>query len=162
MIKKEVLGAVFCLPLATMMLWQGSSCKSTKANLNSARSDNQSMSNNSTRQNTTDLKGTWGGDHISMNVTDNGAEINYDCAHGSITEKIVPDGQGNFVVKGLHVRERPGPVRKDDDLTGKPATYRGSVDGDTMKLTVTLSGSEETVGSFTLTRGSSGRVRKCA
>src|SRR5207244_10424687 len=66
MIKRELLGAVFCLPLATMMLWQGSSCKSTKANLNSARSDNQPMSNNSTRQNTTDLKGTWGGDHISM------------------------------------------------------------------------------------------------
>ena len=162
MIKRELLGAVFCLPLATMILWQGFSCKSTKANLNVARSDNQSMSNNSTRQNTTDLNGTWGGDHISMDVTDSGAEIDYDCAHGSITEKIVPDGRGNFVVKGLHVRERPGPVRQGDDLTGKPATYHGSIDGDTMKLTVTLSGSDETVGTFTLTRGKPGRVRKCA
>jgi hypothetical protein len=162
MIKRELLGAVLCLLLATMMLWQGSSCKSTRANLNSARSDNQSMSNDSTRQNTTDLKGTWGGDHISMDVADSGAEINYDCAHGSITEKIVPDGRGAFVAKGLHVTERPGPVRQGDDLTGKPATYRGSVDGDTMKLTVTLSGSEETVGSFTLTHGKTGRVRKCA
>ena len=44
------------------------------------------MSNNSTRQNTNDLKGTWGGDHISMEVTDSGAEIEYDCAHGSVTE----------------------------------------------------------------------------
>ena len=119
------------------------------------------MSNNSARQNTTDLKGTWGGDHISLEVTDGGAEINYDCAHGSITEKIVPDAQGNFVVKGLHASERPGPVRQGDDLTGKPATYHGSIYGETMTLTVTLSGSDETVGTFKLTHGKSGRVRKC-
>ena len=119
------------------------------------------MSNNSTRQNTSDLKGIWGGDHISLEVTDSGAEINYDCAHGSITEKIVPDGRGNFVVKGLHVREHPGPIRQGEDQAGKPATYHGLIDGETMTLTVTLSGSDEAVGTFTLTHGKSGRVRKC-
>ena len=119
------------------------------------------MSNNSTRQNTTDLKGIWGGDHISMEVADSGAEINYDCAHGSITEKIAPDRDGKFLVKGSHVREHPGPIRSDEDQSGRPATYHGLIDGETMTLTVTLTGSKETVGTFTLTHGKSGRVRKC-
>jgi hypothetical protein len=102
----------------------------------------------------------WGGQHISLEVTDRGAEINYDCAHGSITETIVPNGEGKFVAKGVHVRERPGPIREGED-DSQPAKYSGSIEGDTMTLTVTLSGSEEAVGTFTLTRGKAGRVRKC-
>ena len=108
------------------------------------------------------VKGTWGAQGIAMEVTDNGAEIGYDCAHGSITEKIVLDGQGHFSARGRHVREHPGPTRIDEDQNGQPATYRGAVNGDTMNLTVTLTDSNETVGTFTLTRGRGGRLRRCA
>jgi hypothetical protein len=105
--------------------------------------------------------GVWGGQGISLEINDSGAEINYDCAHGSITGKIVPDREGKFVVKGLHVREHGGPVREEEDKTGQPVTYRGSIDGETMDLTVTLSETKESIGTFTLTRGKSGRIRKC-
>lgn len=97
--------------------------------------------------------------HISLEVTDSGAEINYDWAHGSITEKIVPDREGKFVVKGVHIRERPGLVREGEDTTGEPAKYSGSIEGDTMTLTLSLAGAEE--GTYTLTRGKAGRIRKC-
>ncbi len=106
--------------------------------------------------------GTWGGEHIALEVADNGATIDYDCAHGSITERIVPDANGKFVVKGLHVKERFGPLRQGDDMTGQPATYTGIRDGETLTMTVTLTGTSETVGTYTLTRGKPGRVRKCA
>jgi len=105
--------------------------------------------------------GIWGGQGISLEINDSGADINYDCAHGSISGKIVPDGDGKFVAKGFHVREHGGPVREDENRAGQPVTYQGSIEGETMTLTVTLSESKEKVGTFTLMQGKSGRVRKC-
>jgi hypothetical protein len=107
-----------------------------------------------------DLKGNWGGQHISMEITDAGAEIEYDCAHGRIAEKIVPDANGKFTAKGVHVRERPGPVREGEE-NEQAASYRGSINDDAMTLTVTLIKNNETVGTFTLMHGKSGRVFKC-
>jgi hypothetical protein len=134
-------------------------------NNNPVRRDHRSDSRGNTKttigQRADDVKGAWGGDGISMEVTNSGAEISYDCAHGSITEKIVPDREGKFVVKGVHVKEHPGPIRVDEDASGQPAIYQGSIDGNTMTLTVKLSGSDETIGTFTLTRGKTGRVRRC-
>jgi hypothetical protein len=140
-------------------------------NNNPARTDSGSGTRGNTKTiantNTTnglradDLKGVWGGDHIAMEVTASGADISYDCAHGSIKEEIVPDREGKFVVKGVHVKEHPGPIRVNEDTSGQPAIYQGSIDGDTMTMTVKLSGSDETIGTFTLTRGKTGRVRKC-
>jgi hypothetical protein len=106
-------------------------------------------------------KGVWGGQGISLEVNDQGAQVNYDCAHGTITGKIVPDRNGKFVSKGSHTRERGGPVREEGISNGQPATYRGSIDGDVMTLVVTLSETDESIGRFTLTRGKIGRVRKC-
>jgi hypothetical protein len=162
MIKRDSLSLFSCLPLMVLMFWQGSSCNSTKANKNSAGNDNHSVNSNRKSMQSSDVKGTWGADGISMEVTDSGTEIRYVCAHGSITEKIVLDCQGHFSVRGRHVRERPGPTRIDEDQNGEPATYRGAVNGDTMNLTVILSNSNETVGTFTLTHGRSGRLRRCA
>ena len=73
-----------------------------------------------------DLRGQWGGQHISMEVVDAGAQIEFDCAHGRITEKIVLDREGKFEAKGIYARERPGPQRMDED-NDQPAVYQGSV-----------------------------------
>ena len=161
MIKRDSLSLLSCLPLLVMIFWQGSSCNSTKANKTSARNDNHSMNSNSKPPQRSAATGGWGAQGIAMQVSDTGAEISYACAHGTITEKIVLDDRGNFSVHGRHVQERPGPTRIDDDQNGKPATYRGSVTGDTMSLTVILSDSNETVGTFTLTHGKSGRIMRC-
>lgn len=104
--------------------------------------------------------GSWGGDHIGLDVSDTGGRVEYDCAHGTIDGPLTLDAQGRFEARGAHVRERGGPVREDDPQTGVPARYRGAVSGDTMTLTVTLDGGGE-VGTFTLTRGRAGRIRKC-
>lgn len=162
MIKRDSLSLFSCVPLMVLMFWQGSSCHSTKAIRTSARNDNHLMNTNSqSSPQSADIKGTWGAQGISMEVTETGAEIGYDCAHGSITEKIALDGKGHFSARGRHVREHPGPTRNDEDQNGQAATYSGSVSGDTMTLTVTLADSKETVGTFTLTHGSSGRLRRC-
>lgn len=107
-----------------------------------------------------DLRGQWGGQHIAMEVTDSGATIEYDCAHGRINEKISPDADGKFEAKGVHARERGGPTRQGED-NEQPAVYRGSIKDDTLTLTVELAQNNENVGTFTLTHGKPGRIRKC-
>jgi hypothetical protein len=144
------------LPFA-LFFWQGSSCRSSKANSNG----NSSMNANAgTSSQLRDLRGTWGGEHIAMEVTDAGATIEYDCAHGRINEKIVPNAEGKFEAKGIHKREHGGPTRDDED-EGQPALYRGSIKDETMTLTVELTRNNESAGTFTLTQGKTGRIRKC-
>ena len=104
--------------------------------------------------------GTWGGDHIALEVTENGASVEYDCAHGTI-DKISIDEHGGFSAKGSHVREGPGPIRVGHEASEQPATYTGTTDGKTLTLTVKLDGSKEDVGTFHLTHGVTGRIRKC-
>ena len=116
--------------------------------------------NASTAGQSRDLRGNWGGEHIAMEVTDGGATIEYDCAHGRITERIAPAADGKFEAKGIHKRERGGPTRQGED-EGQPAIYRGSLKDETMTLTVELVENNEPVGTFTLTHGKTGRIRKC-
>lgn len=150
------IGVLAALPLA-LFLWQGASCRSSNANSNA----NPTMNvNANTASQSRDLRGQWGGQHISMQVTDTGAKIEYDCAHGRIEEKIIPDGEGKFEAKGVHARERGGPTRQGED-NEQPAVYRGTIKDKTMTLTVELTQNNESAGTFTLTQGSSGRIRKC-
>lgn len=96
-----------------------------------------------------------------MQVTDQGAEVEYDCAHGKILEPLSLDSAGRFKAKGIHVLDGPGPARQGVDPENQPANFSGDVKGKTMTLEVTLAGTSEPVGTFTLTQGSEGRLRKC-
>ena len=106
------------------------------------------------------LTGNWGGDHVGMQATDRGASLDFDCARGSIDGTITPDEQGRFDVPGKYVQEGPGPVRPDQ-LRGKSARYSGKVEGKTMTLSVELSETDVSIGTFTLVRDRLPRVRKC-
>ena len=106
--------------------------------------------------------GTWGGPQIGMEVTADGAEINYPCARGSIKGPLTVDANGNFSLAGTHLTEHPGPVRNDETGNNHPARYTGKVTGDQITINVTLTDTKEEVGTFTLTFGRGSRVRKCA
>jgi len=103
--------------------------------------------------------GTWGGEHIGMEVTAKGATLDYDCAHGSIDQAMTLDANGNFDVPGKHYKEHPGPSR--DDETGQPARYTGSVYNQRLTLRVKLTNTNETIGPFSLTYNQTPRVYKC-
>jgi hypothetical protein len=102
--------------------------------------------------------GVWGGDHIVLTVEATSAHVEFDCAHGEIPVRL-PDGP--FTVAGTFVREHGGPIRVDETADSHPALYVASMSGGVMTLTIRLVGGGELVGTFTLTRGSSGRVFKC-
>lgn len=105
--------------------------------------------------------GPWGGIGIAMEVTDSGARIEFDCAHGTISEPIFLDSEERFDVKGLNFREHGGPIREGEESKGEPVRYVGQVTGDSMTLTIKPEGSDTAIGSYKLLRGKTGRIRKC-
>ena len=106
-------------------------------------------------------EGTWGGRHVSLEVTEAGATVEYDCAHGSINEPLLLDRQGTFSAAGEHVVERGGPQRAGPESGGRPARYTGSVSDKTLTLVVTLVDTKEEVGRFTLKHGETPLIVKC-
>jgi hypothetical protein len=105
--------------------------------------------------------GTWGGLHIQFEVSDGVANIEYDCAHGSIAGPLTFDRQGQFSWRGTYTRERGGPIRMGERAPNQAATYSGSISGNTMKLTVRFENSSLEPQKYTLERDKVGRVFKC-
>jgi hypothetical protein len=106
------------------------------------------------------LDGIWGGDHITMSISD-ATHLELDCAHGDIPAALAIDAQRQFNVTGTFTREHGGPIRTGEVPDTQPAGYSGSVSGTRLGLTIRLTDTGETIGTFSLTRGSSGRVVKC-
>jgi hypothetical protein len=106
------------------------------------------------------LTGMWGGDHIAL-TAGTGTHVEFDCAHGDIPNTLIVNARNEFNVSGTFVREHGGPIRVGEVPDSHPAAYVGSVTETTMVLTVRLTDTNEMIGTFTLSRGSPGRVVKC-
>jgi len=104
-------------------------------------------------------KGTWGGEHVLLEVSEKGADLEFDCAHGQITQPLTIGKLGNFDAAGTFTPEHGGPVRRDEVTPTEPARYSGKVDGDTMSFTVTVG--KETLGTFNLSRDAQPKLTKC-
>lgn len=108
-----------------------------------------------------DSSQTWGGRDISLQINASGATIEFDCAHGTITDPMPPIAGGVFSVAGTYTPEMGGPVQKNNPPRDLPATYRISISGDTMRLEVILADRSRQPSPFMLTRGTAGKVIKC-
>jgi hypothetical protein len=137
--------AIFSLALGTSSFLLGATCSGAAASGESRRV----------------AAGSWGGMGIAMTVTETGARIEYDCAHGSISEPLLLDADGRFDVKGLHFREHGGPAREGEETRGDPVRYTGQVAGENMTLTVEHEQSDAPADSYKLVRGKTGRIHKC-
>jgi hypothetical protein len=161
----------FSAVLVVVVLAQGSSCgKSNGSSSNSSKGTTNSASpmanvNSQPMQPSQKQKalstGVWGGQHVSMEVTEEGATLEFDCAHGTISGRLSMSEDGKVTLKGRYAREHGGPIRQGEDQSGQPATYSGTSDGKTLTFTIIIDDSKEEIGTFTLTHGKEGRVRKC-
>lgn len=106
-------------------------------------------------------EGLWGGAHLRLNVNNDGASLEFDCAHGQIGAPFETDSEGRFDLPGTYTREGPGPIRIGREPSARPARYAGRVEGARMTLSVRLEGSDKPLSDYTLTRGDEGRVVKC-
>jgi hypothetical protein len=107
--------------------------------------------------------GSWGGAHVRLEVRADGADIEFDCAHGRMG-KITTNANGLFDVSGVFVREKGGPVTSEDKEDSRPARYTGRVEGKRMTLSVVYTNEADNTAeplTFTLTHGQSARLTKC-
>ena len=95
-----------------------------------------------------------------MNVGDQWATIEYDCAHGEIPGPLNIDGDGKFELPGTFTPERGGPVRADETQRAQSATYSGTVKGNKMTLVLKVAGSDDTE-TFTLEKDKPADLFKC-
>ena len=105
-------------------------------------------------------RGPWVGTHINMNVDEHLATIEFDCATGEINGPLKVDGDGNFQLPGTFTPERGGPVRADETRQAQQAIYTGTIKGNTMTLTLKVSGTDESE-TFTLEHNKPGDLFKC-
>ena len=107
--------------------------------------------------------GVWGGEHIRMEVTDNGADIEFDCARGSISQPLELDDQGRFEVQGTYMAETPAPAAANGlfPASGVKATYTGTLSGSGLRLEVLIEG-QDAPRTFDLVEGDQGHLAKCA
>jgi hypothetical protein len=103
--------------------------------------------------------GNWGGQHINMKVGAKSARIEYDCASGVIQGPLAVDADGNFKLRGTHRMMRGGPTRADETPNDRPATYTGSIKGNTMTLNLKIGDSDEET--FMLEKGKEGELFRC-
>jgi hypothetical protein len=97
-----------------------------------------------------------------MEVADDRTTIEYDCAQGTIEQKITLDRVGRFNVSGTQVPEHGGgPMRQGDRADGYPVWFAGQVNGRTMKFSVRKRASITLIGKFTLVHGVEAKLRKC-
>jgi hypothetical protein len=138
----------FSFAFIFLALWPNGSCKSGKTDMMSQKQNRVAI-------------GNWGGQNIRLEVTEAGAQLQFSCAHGNIDLPLTLDHDGNFSVKGTIVAEAMGPLREDNPPKPQPATYSGTVHDQTMTLTITITGSNEKPGTYSLEQGKPGRVFKC-
>jgi hypothetical protein len=103
----------------------------------------------------------WGGNDINMEMTAQGADLEFDCASGSVLEPIKANAKGEFAVRGTYTPQHGGPITLANPPRELPATYKGTINGDTMWLEIMLADKDQQPQPFTLTRGKAGRVVKC-
>ncbi len=140
----------FALPLVIAALWQEGICQKREKTRTAVTKKMDSV-----------RQGRWGGRGVILDVTESGAVIEFDCASGAINEPMALDKNNRFEAKGTHMTERPGPVRMGQEDGEQSALYTGSVDAETLTLTIELTGAKQIIGTFTLAFGKSSRLRKC-
>ena len=106
------------------------------------------------------LIGLWGGPHAGIEFQGGLADVQFDCASGTIDEPITAAAGGKFLAKGTYRAGAPGPIRVGQIFKSQPARYSGEVVKQTMTLNVALEDGT-TLGPFALTEGATPQLTRC-
>jgi hypothetical protein len=109
---------------------------------------------------TANLSGGWGGPHAAIVFQGGLADVQFDCASGSIDVPVYPAKDGAFTARGTYRAGSPGPVRVGQIFRSVPASFAGRVLKDVMTMSVTLEDGTA-IGPFTLARGAAPQMTRC-
>lgn len=106
------------------------------------------------------ISGAWGGPHAGIVFQGGIADVQFDCASGTIDVPVYPAKDGAFSARGTYRAGAPGPVRVGQIFRSQPAKYAGKWGKDAMTLTVTLEDGTA-IGPFALSRGAAPQLTRC-
>lgn len=106
----------------------------------------------------THISGLWGGPHVGVIFQGGLAEVQFDCAAGTIDEPIRANGP--FLVNGTYRAGSGGPIRVGQIFRSQRAKYSGEVNKTVMTLNVMLE-DNTALGPFTLTEGQAPQITRC-
>jgi len=66
---------------------------------------------------------------FDFGISQERAEFEFDCTHGSIDSPFMLESDGSFKLNGTYTRETHGPIRVGHPLQSRQAEYFGHVDG---------------------------------
>jgi len=113
------------------------------------------------------LTGIWGGPHAGIALQGGLADVQFDCASGTIDDPVYPAKDGSFLGKGTYRTGAPGPIKVGQFFKSQSAVYTGTVSKGLTKngpRTMTLNVAAEdgtALGPFTLTEGSPPQLTRC-
>ena len=73
------------------------------------------------------LIGIWGGPHAGLSMQGGLADVQFDCASGTIDDPVYPAADGTFSVKGTYRTGAPGPIKVGQFFKSQNAMYSGQV-----------------------------------
>jgi hypothetical protein len=112
------------------------------------------------------LLGVWGGPHAAVSFQGGLAEVQFDCASGTIDDPITAAKDGSFSAKGTYRTGAPGPVKVGQFFKSQGAVYSGRIAKaareapQVMTLNVALEDGTA-LGPFTLSEGTPPQITRC-
>jgi hypothetical protein len=101
-------------------------------------------------------------DGVIMVITPSGADLEWDCAAGEITESFTTADDGSFDLEGTYTAGSGGPVQEDNPPLAEPARYTGTkFQLSRITLTVEVPGSEVTLGPYLMRLGQGVVLNRC-
>lgn len=105
--------------------------------------------------------GVWGGEGVRLEITAQGAALEFDCASGTIDEPLNAV-EGRIDAGGTFTLGHGGPLLEDEVPDTRTAQYLGTTRGNTLHLEVRFEGlGSADPPTFVLTRGGEGLLRRC-
>jgi len=111
--------------------------------------------------------GLWGGPHAGANFSGGLADLQFDCASGTIDDPIMITDVGPFSVKGTFRTGASGPIKVGQFFKSQEALFSGEIAKGAAKSSprvMTLSVALEdgtALGPFTLTEGAPPQITRC-
>jgi hypothetical protein len=111
--------------------------------------------------------GLWGGPHAGANFSGGLADLQFDCASGTIDDPIMITDVGPFSVKGTFRTGASGPIKVGQFFKSQDALFSGEIARGAAKdsprvMTLSVALDDGTaLGPFTLTEGAPPQITRC-
>ena len=73
------------------------------------------------------VTGLWGGSHVGVEFHGGLADVQFDCAAGTIDNAVYPAKDGTFSAKGTYRTGSPGPIKVGQFFESQQAAYSGQI-----------------------------------